>query len=154
MQEKTSDDDISDEQKESQILCADSIANYKTVASFGHDERLLNLFDRINQKKAAVDSRASLWYSLTLGFSTGINNGIFAVFYWASGELNSAYPTYEYCEMRVLYIAMFMIIFGAFTAATSFSMGPDITKAKRAAIKIFTIMRTPSKVDAMADNLK
>jgi len=44
-------------------------------------------------------------------------------------------------------IAMFCFIFGAFTAASSISMGPDTAKATKAAMKIFTIIRTPSKVD-------
>ena len=42
---------------------------------------------------------------------------------------------------------MFVFIFGAFTAAQSIAMGPDIKKATKAAMKIFQIMRTPSKVD-------
>ena len=44
-------------------------------------------------------------------------------------------------------VAMFVFIFGAFTAAQSIAMGPDIKKATKAAMKIFQIMRTPSKVD-------
>lgn len=44
-------------------------------------------------------------------------------------------------------LAMFIFMFGAFTAAQSFSMGPDMAKATKAAMKIFQIMRTPSKVD-------
>ena len=44
---------------------------------------------------------------------------------------------------------MFLIIFGAFTAAQSTSMGPDINKAKRAALKIFKMIRLPSKIDVM-----
>ena len=47
-------------------------------------------------------------------------------------------------------LAMFVFIFGAFTAAQSISMGPDIKKATKAAMKIFQIVRTPSKVDTGA----
>lgn len=42
---------------------------------------------------------------------------------------------------------MFVFIFGAFTAAQSMAMGPDVVKATKAAMKIFTIVRKPSKVD-------
>lgn len=49
---------------------------------------------------------------------------------------------------------MFLIVFGAFTASTSISMGPDAAKAKRSAIKIFKIITSPSKVDVLADDLK
>lgn len=44
-------------------------------------------------------------------------------------------------------LSMFVFIFGAFAAAQSISMGPDVKKATKAAMKIFHIMRTPSKVD-------
>jgi len=44
---------------------------------------------------------------------------------------------------------MFIFIFGAFTAAQSSSMGPDIQKAKKAALKIFQIMRRPSEIDVL-----
>ena len=103
-------------------------------------------------RKATADRKAALWYSLALGISVGIQNGVFAIFYWASGELSSAYPDYEYTQPRVMWIAMFLIVFGAFTMAQTFSIGPDVAKAKRSAIKIFTIMRTPSKVDVLASD--
>ena len=62
-------------------------------------------------------------------------------------ELFAAYPKYEYTQFDTQMVAMFVFIFGAFTAAQSIAMGPDIKKATKAAMKIFQIMRTPSKVD-------
>ena len=44
-------------------------------------------------------------------------------------------------------LATFSFIFGAFAAAQAISMGPDVKKATAAAMKIFQIMRTPSKID-------
>ena len=44
-------------------------------------------------------------------------------------------------------MAMFVFIFGAIAASHSISMGPDVGKATMAAMKIFQIIRTPSKVD-------
>ena len=43
-----SSDDVPDDIKASQILCSDSIQNYKTVASFGNDQILLDEYERIN----------------------------------------------------------------------------------------------------------
>jgi len=62
-------------------------------------------------------------------------------------ELYREWPTYEYTQFDQMMLAMFVFIFGAFTAAQSISMGPDIKKATKAAMKIFQIVRTPSKVD-------
>ena len=44
---------------------------------------------------------------------------------------------------------MFAIFFGASYAGTSFSLGPDVTKAKTAAETIFKIIETPSKINAV-----
>ena len=52
-----------------------------------------------------------------------------------------------------MYIAMFLIVFGAFTAAQTTSMGPDVNKGKRAALKILSMIRLPSKIDVMADDI-
>jgi len=153
MKETETEDDKSDDQKASQILASDSIANYKTVASFGNDQILIDEFKRINLLRSQNENKAAIWYSLALGISIGIQNGVFAIFYFASGELYAAYPDYEYTQYKVMYIAMFLIVFGAFTAASSFSMGPDINKAKRSALKIFKMMRYPSKVDVLADDI-
>lgn len=62
-------------------------------------------------------------------------------------QLYKAYPEYEYTQFDQMMLAMFVFIFGAFTAAQSISMGPDVKKATKSAMKIFTIIRTPSKVD-------
>ena len=52
-----------------------------------------------------------------------------------------------------MYIAMFLIIFGAFTAAQTAAIGPDVGKAKRAGNKIFTMIRIPSKIDVQDPEL-
>ena len=144
-------DEKSDDSKMSAILASDSITNYKTVASFGHEELLLNEFNAINMRKAHVDRKAAYWYALALGVSTGVQNLVFAIFYFSTGELLYAYPDTKALSYENMYIAMFIFIFGAFTAAQSTSMGPDMNKAKKAAIKVFTIMDTPSKIDVLAE---
>ena len=53
-----------------------------------------------------------------------------------------------------MFIAMFCFVFGAFTAAQSMSMGPDLAKATKAAQKIFLVMRRPSMVDPLSDETK
>lgn len=44
---------------------------------------------------------------------------------------------------------MFAIFFGASQAGTAQSLGPDVTKAKSAAEKIFKIIEQPSKINAI-----
>lgn len=72
--------------------------------------------------------------------------------YLASAEIYYKWPTVESTQYDRMYIAMFVFIFGAFTAAQSSSMGPDIAKAKKAALKIFQIMRRPSEIDVLEND--
>lgn len=48
-----------------------------------------------------------------------------------------------------MFIALFAIFFGASHVGTAMSMGPDIGKANIAAEKIFKIIETPSKINAL-----
>lgn len=72
--------------------------------------------------------------------------------YLASAEIYYKWPTEKSTQYDRMYIAMFVFIFGAFTAAQSSSMGPDIAKAKKAALKIFQIMRRPSEIDVLEND--
>lgn len=136
--DKGSDDlEKTDDAKQSKILAADSIANYKTVASFGHDQILINEFSAINMRSAASDQKAAYLYAVSLALSVAINNGIFGLLYLGAAELYFAYPDYEYTQFDKMFIAMFVWIFGAFTAAQATAMGPDIGNGKKAALKIF-----------------
>ena len=47
-QEGSEDMELSDDVKESKLLCSDAISNYKTVQSFGNDFLLIKTFGNIN----------------------------------------------------------------------------------------------------------
>lgn len=145
--EGSEDMELTDELKMSKLLCSDAITNYKTVASFGNDQLLIDQFKDLNDKQAKVEDGQSKCYALSLSLSIAINNGSFALLYLAMAELYAAEPDYEYTQYDKMMLATFSFIFGAFGAASAVSMGPDIKKATKAALKIFQIMRTPSKVD-------
>ena len=154
IEEAQSSDDVNLDAKAAQILSSDSIQNYKTVASFGNDQILLDEFDKINMKQANDEGKASLMYALGLGISTALQNGMFGVFYYASAILLYNYPDYEYTSHDNMYISMFVFLFGAFTAAQAMSIGPDAAKAQKAGIKIFAITDRPSEIDALSDTQK
>jgi ATP-binding cassette subfamily B (MDR/TAP) protein 1 len=48
-----------------------------------------------------------------------------------------------------VFIAVFAIVFGAFGAGQASAYGPDASKGKKAAVKIFKVTETPSEIDAM-----
>lgn len=125
-EEGSEDMELSDDLKESKLLCSDSIANYKTVASFGNDQLLITRFGDINTRQAIAEDKSAKCYAISLALSVSVNNGSFAILYIAMAELYKAYPDYEYTQFDQMMLSMFVFIFGAFTAAQSISMGPDI----------------------------
>lgn len=72
VQERESSDDKSDDQKDQQILCSDSIANYKTVASFGESQILMNKYSEICLRRAQAENKSAVFYALALGISVGV----------------------------------------------------------------------------------
>lgn len=117
VQEAQSSDDVPEDVRQSQILSSDSIQNYKTVASFGNDQILLDEYSTINLRRAKSENKQAYTYALALGISVALQNGVFAIFYLASAELFAWKPDYKYTSYDKMYIAMFTIIFGFFTAA-------------------------------------
>ena len=111
---------------------------------------MIDQFSGINVRHAATENKASLLYALSLGISIGLQNGLFSLLYLATAELYARWPEYEYTGNERTFICMFVYMFGAFTAANASALGPDIGKAKKAAVKIFSIIERPTKIDALA----
>lgn len=112
---------------------------------------MLKEFGEINLRKAGGDNKAARLYALSLSLSIAIQNGFFAILYIAAGELYAWKPEYKYCQNDVMFIAMFVFIFGVFTAAQASAMGPDGGKALTAGTRIFSVIERPSKIDVMDD---
>ena len=110
---------------------------------------MLKEFGEINIRKAGADNKAAKLYALSLSLSIAIQNGFFAILYIAAGELYAWKPNYKYCQNDVMFIAMFVFIFGVFTAAQASAMGPDGGKALTAGTRIFSVIERPSKIDVL-----
>lgn len=53
-----------------------------------------------------------------------------------------------------MFIAMFCMLFGSFSAGQAMQFGPDIVKAKEAGMKVYAIIDRPSKIDVMKEDQK
>jgi len=148
--EDTTENEKRQHQKKAELLVADVVSNYKSVASFGHDHLIVEEFEELMQGKMALDVKNGKIFGLSWGASQAATNLAFGSLYLASGELYYAYPTEDVMQVDKLYIAMFCLLFGAFTAGQAMQFGPDIVKAKAAALKIYSIIDRPSKIDVMA----
>ena len=128
---KTKDD------KQADLLVSDLIMNYKTVASFGNDDLLIKDYVALQQYKIQADIKQGKIFGLSWGISQAVTNLVFGGLYLASGEMYAVWPDEPTLQGDKLFIAMFCLLFGAFTAGQAMQFGPDITKAKAAAMKIY-----------------
>ena len=58
-----------DAYKEANLLAADSILNYRTVASFGHDYLIVNEFDRLTEGPMKTSIKKAQCIGFWFGFS-------------------------------------------------------------------------------------
>ena len=105
--------------KAAQVLLSDAIANYKTVASFGNENILIDEYSGLLQNKLKVDTKNGLVFGFSWGLAQAVINFSFGLMYLASGEMFYHYPEALVLQVDRLYAAMFAILFGAFLAGQS-----------------------------------
>ena len=74
------------------VLVSDTIANYKTVASFGNDIIVTAEYSNLLEQKTATQVRNGIKFGLTWGLSQAFNNLMFAVLYLVSAALYANWP--------------------------------------------------------------
>lgn len=128
---KSSDDKKGDaSSKEAEVLVSDCVINNKTVASFGNDNILMDEYWSHLAKRTANEAKQGRNFGLTWGISQFVINFIFGVLYFAMGELLYGWPDLEVMQSDNMFIAMFCLMFGAFSAGQAMQFGPDVQKAK------------------------
>jgi len=151
--EKNLANETKDENTEADLLCGDSIINYKTVQSMGHEDKFVEkyreLLQPIQKKSLKSHNRAAI----AAGFAQFTVYGIFALLFYVSGRLieasmNATSGDYAIQPTDVI-AAMFAIVFGASAAGQAFSMSTDIGKATVAATNIYRVIEYPSKINAV-----
>ena len=101
--------------KNANLLAADSIANYKTIASFTCDEAILNEFNELLEKPKQKDLKNGHGHGCAYGFSQCVSNAIMAVLYLSAIEMQVRWPENFAGETTML--ALFSMIWGLFTAS-------------------------------------
>lgn len=150
---KAEDEGNEEDLKEANLLCGDCIVNFKTVQSFGHEDRLVQKYKELLMP---VHKK-----NMTRGFKTGAAFGVsqmsqyivFAAMFFFGGLIiknsvdeETGIPT---VNPEDVFIALFAIMFGANAAGNAASFGPDMGKAEAAATKIFKIIEMPSTINAV-----
>ena len=115
------------------LLCGDSISNFKTVQSLGHEELFLKKYCDYLEPVCEKNKKNHITAGFAFGFSQCCVYVIFAALFYFGGLLidsnfDEEKKTYNLNPEEV-FIAIFAIFFGASQAGTAMSMGPDIGKA-------------------------
>ena len=144
---KASDEDGKNSNKEANLLCGDSIMNFKTVQSFGNEEQLVNLYRDLLMPVHKAAIKKGIKTGAAFGCSQISQYIMFAAMFFFGGMIirdsvdGDGNTT---INAEDVFIALFAIFFGANAAGNASSFGPDVAKAETAAKKIFKIIEEPS----------
>lgn len=115
------------------LLCGDSIINYKTVQSLAHEDRMLRKYREYLEPVAARNRKHHVKAGFAFGISQCVVYCVFAALFYFGGlliEYSKDENTGKYgLDPENVFIAIFAIFFGASQAGTAMSMGPDVGKA-------------------------
>ena len=139
--------------KDANLLCGDSIGNYKTVLSFGNNEMFVEKYRELLHTAHKQTTAAYLKIGFAFGMAQFAMYCVFAVMFYAGGEIiSSSYDevtkTYS-INVDDVFIALFAIMFGASHMGTAQGFGPDMAKSSAAAERIFKIINHPSPINAI-----
>ena len=144
--------------KEANLLCGDAIMNYKTVQSFGHEDRLVAKYKELLSPVNEMAKATYLKIGFSFGFSQFCQYAVFAAMFYSAALLIDHHTVFcedgvTVCEITIdaeaVFIALFCIMFGASQAGMAQAFGPDMAKATTAAERVFGIIETPSRINAV-----
>jgi hypothetical protein len=102
-------------EKEADLLCGDSIVNYKTVQSFGHEEAIYKMYENILLPNLKMKSRYSFKTALAMGLNEFIKFCVLGGYFWIGAELIAWYD--GKIDTKAVMGAIFLIMFASINAA-------------------------------------
>eukprot|EP01017_Pseudomicrothorax_dubius_P007833 TRINITY_DN124_c0_g1_i6.p1 TRINITY_DN124_c0_g1~~TRINITY_DN124_c0_g1_i6.p1 ORF type:complete len:1219 (+),score=330.83 TRINITY_DN124_c0_g1_i6:81-3659(+) len=129
--------------KDSGSLISESVCNMRTVASFGNEDKILGIYDRMligPTKDATKKGHIS-------GFFFGISQfamfGLYAIVFYIGALFNRD----DGLSMRDMFMSIFAVMFAAFGSGQTAQMMPDMGTARNAARRIFEVIDANSAID-------
>ena len=131
------------------LLCGDSIVNYKTVQSFGNTELIVRKYEEYLKPSFEKSKATHIKIGFAFAFSQLSQYFVFAAMFYGAGKFIKSDP--ENIKVENVMIALFAIMFGASQAGSASAFGPDIGKASAAPKRIFGIIEHTSPINAVKD---
>ena len=131
--------------KYANLLAGDAIMNYRTVASFAHEQQIIKDYSSLLEapRKAAVLQANKIGGAY--GFSQFVLYGSISCMFYAGAQFMDKFKE----DPVDMFITIFAMMFGALESGQAQQFGPDMGKAKSAAQKIFSILDQPSQISAL-----
>jgi len=107
-------------------------------------EQIASEYSQLLLPEKSATSRSAWIAGFFYGYSKFMENSIIGVMLYFGTLIQNRN---ESIEPETMFIAIFAIIWGAFGAGQASSYGPDVTKGKAAATKIFKISEFPSEIN-------
>lgn len=137
--------------EEPNLLLGDAIMNFRTVQSFGYEEKIVQQY--LDMMKPIDDSNfwQEIQKSFFIGFSQFLNfitNALlFLIAGWIFGN-EELVERYDFTTQDV-FTAIFCSIFVGQSVGQTLGYGADIGKAQSGAEKVFEIIDAPSAINAL-----
>lgn len=105
-----------DNYKDANLLVGDTITNYRTVASFAHNELILQRYQDYLLIPYQKGLKKSHQIGITFGFSQFVQFATFATLFYAASQFlkNLTIGLDTLTESENMFIALFSMMFGAF----------------------------------------
>ena len=113
-----------DDFKEANLLAGDTISNYRTVASFAYNDKIVSRYSEYLDRPYRNGLKKSHTIGITFGFSQFVQYATFALLFYAAAQFLKAdfdevakHPE-SFAEVGTkannMFIALFAMMFGAF----------------------------------------
>jgi len=150
---------MSEENKKAEIVTHDAIANYRTIASFGHDYKIVDLYINKLLGPRMKSNKDAILEGFLLGYSSFVFPGFMAYLFivmalfgvkWAEKNNDIDAHGAEYMDLTMnSMLACLMILAAGNESGMAAAFAGDAKAATKAGITIFKIANVPSKVDTL-----
>ncbi|CDW80084.1 abc transporter family protein [Stylonychia lemnae] len=134
-----------DSHKFANLLAGDAIMNYRTVASFAHEQQIVKDFETLLNEPRKKAVKQANFIGGSYGFSQFVLYGVIATLFYAGAQFLNAYNE----NPLHMFITIFAMMFGALESGQAQQFGPDMGKAKQAATKILKIMDQDTQITSL-----
>ncbi|KAL9235183.1 hypothetical protein vseg_009970 [Gypsophila vaccaria] len=136
-------EDAKKKYEEASHVANDAVGSIRTVASFCAEEKVMQLYEKKCEGPMAAGIKRGLISGVGFGMSFVLLFGVYALSFYAGGQLVGHGKT-TFAEVFRVFFALAMAAIGI---SQSSSLAPDTSRAKSAAASVFALLDRKSKID-------